>query len=60
MVMAQHVARLVDERLAPEGLNLIQANRTAGWQTAFHFHVHVIPRWSGDGLTPPWTHDITG
>ena len=60
MVMAQHVARLVDERLSPEGLNLIQANRTAGWQTVFHFHVHVIPRWSGDGLTPPWTHDITG
>lgn len=38
----------------PDGLNLTQSNRPAGWQDVFHFHLHVIPRWSGDGLTPPW------
>jgi histidine triad (HIT) family protein len=54
MVMAKQVAHLLDERLSPEGLNLTQSNRPAGWQDVFHFHVHVIPRWSGDGLTPPW------
>ena len=50
--MAKQVAHLLDERLSPDGLNLTQANRAAGWQEVFHFHVHVIPRWSGDGLTP--------
>ena len=28
--------------------------RAAGCQEVFHFHQHVIPRWSGDGLIPPW------
>lgn len=55
MKMARRVAHLLDKRLRPDGLNLIQANRPAGWQTVFHFHIHVVPRWSGDGLTPPWT-----
>lgn len=54
MLMAKQVAHLLDERLAPDGLNLTQSNRAAGWQDVFHFHVHVIPRWSDDGLTPPW------
>lgn len=54
MVMAKRVAQLLDERLSPEGLNLTQSNRAAGWQDVFHFHLHVIPRWSGDGLVPPW------
>jgi histidine triad (HIT) family protein len=29
-------------------------NREAGWQTVFHAHMHVIPRWSNDGLHKPW------
>lgn len=52
VLMAKRVAHLLDERLSPDGLNLIQSNRSAGWQDVFHFH--VIPRWSGDGLIPPW------
>lgn len=54
MAMAKRVAPLLDERLAPDGLNLTQSNRPAGWQDVFHFHLHVIPRWQGDGLVPPW------
>jgi len=54
MIMAKQVAHLLQDRLSPDGLNLTQSNRAAGWQDVFHFHVHVIPRWSGDGLTPPW------
>jgi histidine triad (HIT) family protein len=48
------VARAVDIALQPDGLNLIQANRSAAMQTVMHFHVHVIPRWEGDGLRPIW------
>jgi histidine triad (HIT) family protein len=55
MVMAKRIAHLLDQRLTPEGLNLTQSNRPAGWQHVFHFHLHVIPRWAGDGLTPAWS-----
>lgn len=54
MAMAKRVAHLLDERLTPDGLNLTQSNRPAGWQDVFHFHLHVIPRWAGDGLVAPW------
>ena len=54
MAMAKRVAHLIDDRLGADGLHLTQSNRSAGWQDVFHFHLHVIPRWSGDGLTPPW------
>jgi histidine triad (HIT) family protein len=54
MVMAKRVAHTLARQLAPDGLNLTQSNRPAGWQDVFHFHLHVIPRWSGDGLIPPW------
>ena len=27
----------------------------AAWQTVFHFHVHVIPRYDDDPLRLPWT-----
>ena len=26
----------------------------AAWQTIFHFHIHVIPRYEGDPLRLPW------
>ncbi len=54
MIMATRIAQLLDKRLSPDGLTLIQTNRPAGWQDVFHFHLHVVPRWSDDGLTPPW------
>jgi histidine triad (HIT) family protein len=50
------MARAVDQALQPDGVNLIQANRIAAFQSVYHFHVHVIPRWFGDGIAPPWRH----
>jgi histidine triad (HIT) family protein len=52
---AQRVALRIRDRLAPDGVNLINSNRPAAWQTVFHFHVHVIPRYVGDPLQLPWT-----
>lgn len=54
MSMAKRVAHLLDDRLHPDGMNLTQSNRAAGGQDVFHFHLHIIPRWSDDGLKPPW------
>jgi histidine triad (HIT) family protein len=56
MRTVQRVARAIDAALRPDGINLIQANRPAAFQSVFHFHVHVIPRWEGDGLKPIWRH----
>ena len=40
--------------VAPEGLNLLQCNGPAAGQTVFHFHMHVMPRRSGDELAMNW------
>lgn len=53
-VAAQRVARRMEETLKPDGFNLLNACRAAGWQTVFHFHIHVIPRYEDDPLKLPW------
>ena len=35
-------------------MNLLNCCGSAAWQTVFHFHVHVIPRYEGDPLRLPW------
>jgi histidine triad (HIT) family protein len=37
-----------------DGVNLIQANGRAAFQTVFHFHMHVVPRYAGDAVKMPW------
>jgi histidine triad (HIT) family protein len=44
------VARAIKRALQPDGMNLVQSNEHAGGQDIFHFHIHIIPRWYGDGL----------
>ena len=51
---AKVVADLLQEQLGSEGTSVFQMNRDAGWQTVFHLHMHVIPRWENDGLHKPW------
>jgi histidine triad (HIT) family protein len=53
--LARKVAAAMRKALRPDGLNLFQANGEAGWQTVFHFHIHVVPRWFDDAIVPPWT-----
>ena len=55
MAALSRVARAVHEAFRPDGINLWQANG-APWQTVFHLHFHVLPRWKDDGLlrfSPP-------
>jgi histidine triad (HIT) family protein len=51
---AQRAARLANERLETDGVNLLNSCGRAAWQTVFHFHIHVIPRYEGDPLQLPW------
>jgi histidine triad (HIT) family protein len=51
---AKRLAGRVKERLGADGVNLLNACGAVAFQTVFHFHVHVIPRYEGDGLRLPW------
>lgn len=51
---AARVARAAQKAYAPEGLTLYQANGVAAGQTVFHFHLHLVPRYSQDGLRLTW------
>lgn len=50
MDLAQQVAKRHMDVLGADGITVWQNNRAAGGQEVFHFHVHVIPRWSGQRL----------
>ncbi|MDQ6818694.1 MAG: HIT family protein [Actinomycetota bacterium] len=52
---AQRLARTLHDHLGADGVNLLNSCGAAAWQTVFHFHVHVIPRYAGDPLRLPWT-----
>jgi histidine triad (HIT) family protein len=54
MLAAQRLARRAKERLEADGVNLLNSCGQAAWQTVFHFHIHVIPRYEGDPLRLPW------
>jgi histidine triad (HIT) family protein len=54
MTAAQRMAGTVVERLGADGVNLLNCCGSAAWQTVFHFHVHVIPRYDDDPLRLPW------
>jgi histidine triad (HIT) family protein len=51
---AQELARATVEALDADGVNVLQSSRPAAFQTVFHLHLHVIPRYVDDGLRLPW------
>jgi histidine triad (HIT) family protein len=53
-IAAQRLAKRMKERLGAEGVNLVNSCGEVAWQTVFHFHVHVIPRYADDPLRLPW------
>ena len=51
---ARAMAQRARDRLGAEGINLLNSCGAAAWQSVFHFHVHVIPRYADDPLRLPW------
>jgi histidine triad (HIT) family protein len=51
---AGRVARLLRAALEPAGVNLVHATGVAAWQSVFHFHLHVVPRYRADELQVMW------
>ena len=52
---AQRVATAQRAALTPDGLNMLQANGPAAFQSVPHFHLHLIPRWNNDGKGFDWS-----
>jgi histidine triad (HIT) family protein len=50
---AKRLAKRMKDRLGCDGINLINSCEPAAWQTVFHFHIHVIPRYDDDPLQLP-------
>jgi histidine triad (HIT) family protein len=51
---SQRLAARMTQRLRADGVNLLNACGAVAFQTVFHFHVHVIPRYEGDPVRLPW------
>ena len=52
---AQRVAKAAMKALAPEGVNLVQANGVAAGQSVPHLHMHIMPRRRSDDVSLNWT-----
>lgn len=53
-VLAKRMAVLLKEKLCCDGLNVVQNNGAVAGQTVPHFHLHLIPRYEGDGQNINW------
>ncbi|MGO8917698.1 MAG: HIT family protein [Stellaceae bacterium] len=51
---AIRIATAVNAALAPDGLNLLQANGPGAAQSVPHFHLHILPRRMNDALAVNW------
>ena len=49
----KRLAERMRDRLGCDGINLLNSCEPAAWQTVFHLHVHVIPRYENDPLRLP-------
>lgn len=54
MKLAKRMALQLKDRLHCDGLNLVQNNGETAGQTVSHFHIHLIPRYEGDGQKINW------
>jgi histidine triad (HIT) family protein len=54
VLAARRLSRRIKDVLEADGIDLINACGAAAWQTVFHFHIHVVPRYENDPLKLPW------
>lgn len=51
---SMRLSQALKKAFQPAGMTLLQANEAAGWQTVFHFHIHILPRHASDGVELTW------
>lgn len=50
MAVVQKLTRAIVDALQPDGVQVAQFNGAPAGQTVFHIHVHIVPRYTGEGL----------
>lgn len=50
MTVVQRLTRAIVEELRPDGVQVAQFNGAAAGQTVFHIHMHIVPRYAGQGV----------
>jgi histidine triad (HIT) family protein len=48
--LAKRIATAVKAAVKADGINIVQNNGAAAGQSVSHYHIHIIPRFSGDGV----------
>jgi histidine triad (HIT) family protein len=54
MNAVRRITSRMQETIEPDGFNMLNNMGRVAWQSIFHFHVHVIPRYRDDPLQLPW------
>lgn len=60
---AQRIAKAAVREFGADGVNLLNCCGADAWQTVFHFHLHVVPRYvdkAKDRLVLPWKPGVAG
>ncbi len=52
---ATAAARAIKDETGCEGMNVLQNNGEVAGQTVNHFHLHLVPRNTGDGVKMSWS-----
>lgn len=58
---AARIARATKQAFNADGIQMLQNNGSSSWQSVFHLHQHVIPRYKGDigpDLYAIWTKGV--
>lgn len=50
ILATKKVSLLMKEKLGAKGVNILHASGKSAQQSVFHFHLHLVPRYSKDGL----------
>lgn len=60
---AQRIAKVAVAELGASGVNLLNCCGADAWQTVYHFHFHLVPRYADtnkDRLSLPWQPGVRG
>ena len=53
-VLAKKLVTQMKDKLNCDGFNVVQNNEEVAGQTVFHFHMHLIPRYTDDNQKISW------
>lgn len=58
-VVVKKIAEVVKNTMNADGINIGMNNLPAAGQVVFHSHIHIIPRFNGDGLNHSGNKDVS-